>query len=103
MSGNPITCSNCGTENPSGQDFCVRCNQPLTGSADEALRENLEAQARGGLFGAGGTAMQGSGLDAGVMGGGGGSLLPADPGQGLVDTPIPSDPTQHEGLPPRRS
>jgi hypothetical protein len=91
MSANPMTCSNCGTENPAGQDFCVRCNQPLTGSADEALRENLEAQDRGGLFG------------AGVMGGGGGTLIPADPGQGLVDTTSPGDPTQHEGLPPRRS
>src|SRR5262249_53102224 len=34
MSANPITCSNCGTENPPGQDFCRKCHQPLTASAE---------------------------------------------------------------------
>lgn len=102
MSANPETCSHCGTENPAGQDFCVKCHRPLSGSADEAVRESLDAQDRGGLFGAGGHAVQGTGLDAGVMGGGG-VLLPADPGRGLLDSTAPDDPQRHEGLPQRRS
>jgi hypothetical protein len=101
MSANPITCSNCGTENPPGQDFCRKCHQPLTASAEEGLRESLDAQDRGGLFGAGGTATQGSGLDVGVMGGGGSAAF--DPARGVVDLPSTGDPERHEGLPQRRS
>ena len=51
MASNPVSCSNCGTENPPGQDFCTECDQPLTASADEGLRENQEAQDQGGVIG----------------------------------------------------
>lgn len=50
MAANPTTCSNCGTENAPGQDFCTNCDQPLTASADQGLRENQAAQDRGGLI-----------------------------------------------------
>lgn len=47
MSHNPATneerCSNCGAINPVGQDECVKCGQPLTESADMALRANADA------------------------------------------------------------
>ncbi len=43
MVANPTTCSNCGTENDQGQDFCTNCDQPLTASADQGLRENQAA------------------------------------------------------------
>ena len=92
MADNSETCGNCGTENEAGADFCIKCHQPLTASAEEGIRESLDAQDRGGLFGAGGTAGQGGGLDTGVMGGGG--MLPLDT--------TPDDATQH-GMPPRRS
>jgi len=51
MASNPVSCSNCGTENPPGQDFCTECDQPLTASADGGLRENQEAQDQGGVIG----------------------------------------------------
>ncbi len=50
MSGNPTTCSNCGTENPPEADKCVNCAMPLTSSADEALRTQLEEQNNEGLL-----------------------------------------------------
>jgi hypothetical protein len=58
---NPISCSNCGTENPPDQDFCKECDQPLTGSADQGLRENQEAQDHGGLLGGDSTGVGGLG------------------------------------------
>jgi hypothetical protein len=92
MADTTETCGNCGAKNPAGADFCIRCHQPLTASAEEGLRESLEAQDRGGLFGAGGTQGQGAGLGLGVMGGG--MLMPGDT--------TPDDATHH-GMPPRRS
>ncbi len=50
MSSNPVTCGNCGADNPPGQDFCRECNQPLTGSADQELRTTEDAQDHGSLF-----------------------------------------------------
>lgn len=51
MSANPMTCSNCGTENPRERDTCIKCGEPLTASADVALRTNLEAtNEHSGLF-----------------------------------------------------
>ncbi len=94
MADNAETCSNCGTENPVGQDFCIKCHQPLTASAEEGVRESRDAQDRGGLFGTGGTAARGTGTDVGIMGGG--MLIPDEPTAG-------DDPMRHEGLPPRRS
>lgn len=44
MSANPVVCGNCGTENPPGTDECTECGQPLSGSADMAVRTQLEAQ-----------------------------------------------------------
>jgi hypothetical protein len=95
MADNTEVCSNCGTENPAGQDFCIRCHQPLTASAEEGVRENLDAQDRGGRLGVGEGPGRGVGLDTGVMGGGG-MLIPDEP-------LAPDDPRRHEGLPPRRS
>lgn len=34
---NPTRCGNCGTENPPGQEFCIRCHAPLTLAADAAV------------------------------------------------------------------
>ena len=79
MSLNPVSCGNCGTVNPPDRDVCVECGSPLTGSADEALRESAEAQDRGGLIGGGG------------VGGAGGPGM--TPGTGL--------PAAGGGLPPR--
>jgi hypothetical protein len=50
---NPVTCGNCGAENPPDQDFCIECEQPLTKSAVEGLVEQEEAQREGGVFGVG--------------------------------------------------
>lgn len=47
MADNTEACGNCGTENPAGQDFCVKCHRPLTASTDEGIRENLAAQEGG--------------------------------------------------------
>ncbi len=69
MSLNRVTCGNCGTENPPDQDVCSECGLPLTGSGDEAFRENLEAQDQGGLIGGSRTA--------------GTREQPTDPGPGL--------------------
>ncbi len=44
MSANATVCGNCRTENPPGTDECTKCGQPLTGSADTAVRTQLEAQ-----------------------------------------------------------
>ena len=42
---NPTRCGNCGTENPPGQEFCVRCHAPLTLAADAvALAGTPEAE-----------------------------------------------------------
>ena len=88
MTDNSETCGHCGTANPVGQDFCIKCHQPLTASAEEGIRENLEAEEQGGLFGAG----QGAGLGLGGLGGGIG--LPLD---------TTSDDATHHWMPPRRS
>ena len=50
MSVNPTTCSNCGTENPPESEQCVNCGLPLTGSADEAMCNQVEAQSDEGLL-----------------------------------------------------
>lgn len=53
MEGNPITCGNCGTENPPDEDFCTNCGEPLTQSGQEGMLEQEEAQVEGGVFGIG--------------------------------------------------
>ena len=101
MADNGERCSNCGTENPVGQDFCIKCQQPLTASAEEGMRETLDAQGNDSLFGAGGAAAGGAGgaaaggtgLGLGAMGGG--MMMPSDSPGGAT---MPD-----EGLPPRRS
>jgi len=50
---NPVTCTNCGTETPPDQDFCIECDQPLTQSAESGMREQIEAQEEGGVYGIG--------------------------------------------------
>lgn len=70
MSVNPTRCSNCGTDNPPEADKCVKCGMPLTGSADEALRTQLETENAGGLLNAREDAnLLGSDMAAGVQGG----------------------------------
>jgi hypothetical protein len=93
MADNSETCSNCGTNNPEGADFCVECHQPLTASAEAGIRENLDAQGDDGLFDAGGARAGGTGLGLDAMGGG--MMMPGDSPGGAS---MPS-----EGLPPRRS
>lgn len=51
--GNPVTCGNCGTENPPDADACANCGQPLTRSAQEGMLEQEEAQVEGGVYGIG--------------------------------------------------
>lgn len=53
MASNPITCGNCGTENPPDQDFCIKCGQPLSRSAVEGIVEHREAEHEGGVYGVG--------------------------------------------------
>jgi hypothetical protein len=53
MAANPITCGNCGTENPPDQDFCITCGEPLTRSGEEGFVEQMEAQHEGGVYGVG--------------------------------------------------
>jgi hypothetical protein len=48
---NPITCSNCGHENPGDVDFCEECEQPLTQSAESGVIEQMNAQEHGTLGG----------------------------------------------------
>jgi hypothetical protein len=48
---NPITCGNCGHENPADADFCEACELPLTQSAEGGLVENQQAQEHGTLGG----------------------------------------------------
>ena len=48
---NEERCSNCGTINPMGQDKCIKCDQPLTGSADMAERSYDEATSDSALMG----------------------------------------------------
>jgi hypothetical protein len=93
MADNGERCSNCGTENPEGADFCIKCEQPLTASADESIRENLDAQDNDSLFGAGGAGDGRTGLGLDAMGGG--MMMPGDSPGGAT--------MPHEGLPPRRS
>jgi len=76
MADNSETCGHCGTANPVGQDFCVKCHQPLTASAEEGIRESVAAEDRDMLFGVGGM------------------LMPGD---------IAPDDATHHGMPPRRS
>lgn len=41
---NPTRCGNCGTVNPPGQEFCIKCHAPLTLVADgDALAGTPEA------------------------------------------------------------
>jgi len=68
MSSNTVTCGNCGTENSPDEDFCTNCGQPLTQSAEEGLRENIEAQDSPSIFGAGGTLGTGGIVAAGGLG-----------------------------------
>ena len=51
MSTNEMRCSTCGAINPPGQDKCVKCGAPLTASAEEALRTNLDVQGDAALMG----------------------------------------------------
>jgi len=89
MQLNPITCGNCQTENPPDAQFCVNCGQPLTQSAEEGLRENIEAQDRPSLFGPGpgtpGTGVVGAGgfVPAGGIG------APLVPGGNVPDPDLP--------------
>jgi predicted amidophosphoribosyltransferase len=53
MTSHPDTCSNCGTENRPSADFCSECGQPLTQSAESGVREQMQAQEEGGVFGIG--------------------------------------------------
>jgi hypothetical protein len=48
---NPITCGNCGHENPGDIDFCEECEQPLTQSAESGVMEQQNAQEHGTLGG----------------------------------------------------
>ncbi len=93
MTDNTETCGNCGTANPAGQEFCIKCQQPLTASAEESIRESQDAQDGGGLLSAGEGVGQGIGLGLGVMGGGGATLIPDET----------TDNATHHGMPPRRS
>jgi hypothetical protein len=34
---NPTRCGNCGTDNPPGQEFCLRCHASLTLAADATV------------------------------------------------------------------
>jgi hypothetical protein len=52
MSTNPIRCGNCGTDNPPGTETCRKCGQPLTLSADEALRTEIAEENNEGLLAA---------------------------------------------------
>ena len=41
---NPTRCGNCGTDNPPGEEFCVKCGAPLTITADvDVLADTPEA------------------------------------------------------------
>lgn len=55
MSHNPSSneerCGNCGAINPEGQDKCVECGQPLTASAESAVRTNMDAQGDAAIMG----------------------------------------------------
>lgn len=69
MSLNTVSCGNCGTENSPAEEFCTNCGRPLTRSAEEGLRENIEARSSPSLFGgAPGPGMVGAG---GFVGAGG--------------------------------
>ena len=100
MSANPMTCSNCGTENPPEQDSCVNCGQPLTGSADEAARTQLEAQDRSGSSATGDEAGAGATWNT-TAGLGGGMVIPISPD--VSELGGPDQPGRTEGRPIRRS
>ena len=68
MSLNTVTCGHCGTENPPDADFCIDCGRPLTQSAEEGLRENIEAQDSPSIFGAGGAVGTGGAAVGGGLG-----------------------------------
>ena len=51
MATDTITCGNCQTENPKDQDFCIECGQPLTGSGEQEVRENIDAEGSGSFIG----------------------------------------------------
>jgi hypothetical protein len=38
---NPTRCGNCGTLNPPGQEFCIKCDAPLTLTAGAAALEGM--------------------------------------------------------------
>ena len=96
MSVNPMTCSTCGTENAPGRDTCSNCGLPLTGSADEAVRTNVEAQEHGGVLSRDNPLASDTINPAGGMGAAGGLGTPLDPAAGQ---PGPDE----QGRPPRRS
>lgn len=105
MSGNAMTCSQCGTENPPGRDYCVKCGAPLTASAEEAVRTNLDAQERGSLL-----APDQSELGPGAvvapgpeLGAAGGIATPLPPDVGVDTTGAVNRPGHTEGLPRRHS
>ncbi len=100
MSGNPMTCSNCGTENPPERDYCSNCGQPLTASADEAARTQLEAQDRGGWPATGDEVGADSAWNtSGALGGG--IVMPISPD--VSEPGRPDQPGRTEGRPFRRS
>ena len=81
MAENTITCGNCQTENPKDQDFCIECGQPLTGSGEQEVRENVDAQSGGSFIG--NDDVVGSGAVApGLAGGAGGIPAHLGPGDG---------------------
>lgn len=71
---NPTRCGNCGTDNPPGQELCVRCHAPLTVVGDAALLDRApEALDDPAQYD---TGAAGEGPDAVVMGGMGGAPIP---------------------------
>ncbi|HEY7030946.1 MAG TPA: zinc-ribbon domain-containing protein [Thermomicrobiales bacterium] len=89
MSLNPVTCGNCGTENSPDEEFCTNCGQPLTQSAEEGLRENIEAQDSPSLFGAGGAAPGPGVVGAGGVIAAGGVGRPLVTGGNVPDPDLP--------------
>ncbi|HEY7030945.1 MAG TPA: zinc-ribbon domain-containing protein [Thermomicrobiales bacterium] len=71
---NPTRCGNCGTDNPPGQEFCIRCHAPLTLAADAAALEGTpEAEDEPRRYEAG---SEGDEPGVVIMGGMGGPPIP---------------------------
>ena len=80
MALNTITCGNCQTENPPDADFCIECGQPLTGSGEQEVREEIDAQDGGSFIGNDDVIGPGT-IAPGLAGGAGGiptHLMPGD-------------------------